>query len=70
MPKGTSKVMFLDPKWRHGPQGSTYRLIFEVLLRCSKTIIFGLLPDGPKNRALERHRVDFVAASDRRVIAE
>jgi hypothetical protein len=44
--------MFLDPKWRHGPQGSTYRLIFDVLLRCSKTIIFGHLPDGPKNRAL------------------
>jgi hypothetical protein len=35
------------------------------LLRCQKSIILGL-PDGPKNQALERHRVDFVAAGDRR----
>ena len=41
-----------------GVPGSTYRLIFDVLLRCHKIIIFGRLPDGPKNRknrALERH---------------
>ena len=40
-----------------GVPGSTYRLIFEVLLRCQKIIICGRLPDGPKNRknrALER----------------
>ena len=43
-------------------------LIFDVLVRCQKIIIFGRLPDGPKNRALERHRVDFVAATDRQVV--
>ena len=34
-------------------QVQTYRLIFDVLLRYQKIIIFGRLPDGPKNRALE-----------------
>ena len=54
-----------------GVPSSTYRLIFNVLVRCQKIIIFGRLPDGPqnrKNRALERHGVDFVAAADRRVV--
>ena len=29
---------------------STYHLIFDVLVRCQKIIIFGRLPDGPTNR--------------------
>ena len=66
MPKGTSKVMFWIQNGDMGLPGSTYPLIFDVLVRCQKIIIFGRLPDGPKNRALERQRVDFVAASDRR----
>ena len=71
MPKGTSKVMFLGPIGDMILPGSTYHLILDVLVRCQKIIIFGRLPDGPKhrkNRALERHRVDFVAAADRRVV--
>ena len=56
---GHSKKQFLKSNNGDlmGVPGSTYRLIFEVLLRCQKIIIFGRLPDGPlnrKNRTLER----------------
>ena len=71
MPKGTSKVMFFDKNGGMGVPVSIYPLIYEVLLRCQKIIIFGRLPEGPTNRtnrALERQRVDFVAAGDRQVV--
>ena len=63
IPKGTSKVMFLGPKWRHGLPGSTHHLIFDVLVRSQNIIIFGRPPDGPKNRtnqAVQRQRVETV----------
>ena len=50
MPKGTSKVMFWGSKWRHGPPSFDLSSDFDVLVRCHKIIIFGRLPDGPKNR--------------------
>ena len=43
--------------------GSTYPLILDVLGRCQKIMIFGILPDGPTNRtnrAVERQRVEKV----------
>ena len=52
--RGPQKSCFLVENGDMGLPGSTYRLIFDVLLRCQKIIIFGRLPDGPKNRALER----------------
>ena len=69
--RGSQKSCFGVQNGDMGVPGSTYRLIFDVLLRCQKIIIFGRLPDGPtnrKNRALERQRVDFVAAADRQVV--
>ena len=68
---GSQKSCFLVQNGDMGLPGSTYRLIFDVLLRCQKIIIFGRLPDGLKNRknqALERQRVDFVAPGDRQVV--
>ena len=65
------KLCFFVQNGDMGLPGSTCRLIFDVLLRCQKIIIFGRLPDGPKNlknRALERQRVDFVAPGDRQVV--
>ena len=52
--RGPQKSCFGVQNGDMGVPGSTYRLIFDVLLRCQKIIIFGRLPDGPKNRALER----------------
>ena len=55
--RGPHKSCFWVQNGDMGFPGSTYRLIFDVLLRCQKIIIFGHLPDGPKNRknrALER----------------
>ena len=55
--RGPQKSCFGIQNVDMGFPGSTYRLIFDVLLRCQKIIIFGRLPDGPKsrtNRALER----------------
>ena len=69
MPKGTSKVMFWDPKWRHGLPGSTYPQICDVLGRCQKKMILGRLPDeptNPTNRAVERQRVEKVPPIRRR----
>jgi hypothetical protein len=69
--RGPRKSCFLVQNADMGVPGSTYRLIFDVLLRCQKIIIFGRLPDGPKNRrnrASEHQRVDFVAATDRQVV--
>ena len=54
-----------------GVPGSTYRLIFDVLLRCYKIIIFGRLPDGPKNRKnqpLEHQRAEKKCPGDRPVV--
>ena len=62
MAKRTSKVMFFDPKWRHGLPGSTYPQFFDVLV--GKKIVFGHRPDGPtnrKNRAVERQRAFFLS---------
>ena len=55
--RGPQKLCFWIQNGDMGVPGSAYRLIFDVLLRCQKIIIFGRLPDGPKNRknrALER----------------
>ena len=52
--RGPQKLCSLIQSGDMGVPGSTYRLIFDVLLRCQKIIIFGRLPDGPTNRALER----------------
>ena len=51
-----------------GLPGSTYRLIFDVLVRCQKIIIFGRLPDGPTNRASERQGPNKSARSGSRVV--
>ena len=69
--RGPQKSWFGIQNGDMGVPGSTYRLIFDVLLRCQKIIIFGRLPDGPRNQtnqALECQRVDFVAPGDRQVV--
>ena len=46
-----------------GLPGSTYPLIFEVLVRCQKIMVFWSLPDrptNPKNLAMERPMVENV----------
>ena len=48
--RGLQKSCFWVQNGDMGVPSSTYRLIFDVLLRCQKIIIFGCLPDGPKNR--------------------
>ena len=54
---GSQKSCFLVQIGDRGLPVSTYPQIFDVSVRCQKSIIFGSLPDGPKdrtNRALER----------------
>ena len=51
--RGLRKSCFWVQNGDMGLPSSTYRLIFDVLLRCQKIIIFGRLPDGPKNRKIE-----------------
>ena len=55
--RGPQKSCFGIQDGDMGLPGSTYPLIFDVLVRCQKIIIFGCLPDGPKNRAVERQIV-------------
>ena len=50
IPTGNSKIMFLVQNGDMGLPGSSDRLIFDVLVRCQKIIIFWRLPDGAKNR--------------------
>ena len=48
--RGPQKSCFWIQNGDMGLPVSTYHLIFDVLVRCPKIIIFGRLPDGPKNR--------------------
>ena len=48
--RGPQKSCFGVQNCDMGFPVSTYHLIFDVLVRCPKIIIFGRLPDGPKNR--------------------
>ena len=52
--RGPQKSCFLIQNCDMSLPVSTYHLIFDVLVRCQKIIIFGRLPDGPKSRALGR----------------
>ena len=69
MSEEISQVMFLIRNGDLGLPGSTSPLIFDVLGRCPKNIIFGRLPDEPTNRtnrAVERQRVEEVRPIRRR----
>ena len=69
--RGSHKLCFLIQNDDMGLPGSTYLLILDVLVRYRKIIIFGRLPDGPKNRknrALERQRAEQKCPRDRRVV--
>ena len=62
--RGPQKSCFLVQNGDMGLPGSTYPLIFDVLVRCQKIIIFGCPPEGPtnlENRALERQLAGKVA---------
>ena len=48
--RGPQKSCFGIQNGDMGLPVSTYHLIFNVLVRCQKIIIFGRLPDGPKIR--------------------
>ena len=48
--RGPQKSCFGVHNGDMGLPVSTYHLIFDVLLRFEKIIIFGRLPDGPTNR--------------------
>ena len=58
--RGLQKSCFVIQNGDMGLPGLTYPVIFDVLVRCQKILIFGRPPDRLKNRknwAVERQRV-------------
>ena len=71
MLKWLPKVMKTDPKWSPGAPRVDLFFSFMHFGRCRKKMIFRGRPGRPKkkkNRDMWRHRVDFVAATDRQVV--
>ena len=64
--RGPQKPWFWVENGDMGLPESTYPLIFDALLRCQTIFIFGRPADRPKNRAVERQRVEKVPQGFRR----